>query len=220
MLIIDTDPQSNATKNLYSGQKADITIKDLFHGMDISKVIHESVEAGLDIIPSCKSFSVVEQELSTRLAGEKVLYKALKPIEQNYDVIIIDTQPSIGLIPINALYASDEVIIPVYENYAVDAMNQMVGTVYQVRQELEKEIIIGGILLTMYDPRTNLAKEVLKNLKTKYGSVVFDTMIHRDVNLAKCPEHNQSIFEYAPDSAGAKAYEALTDELLVRWGMV
>jgi chromosome partitioning protein len=220
VLLIDSDPQANASSNLYSGQTADKTIKDLFQGTAISEVISPSVEPGLEIIPSCLAFSTIELELATQLARETFLKRALKPIQDNYDIILIDTQPSVGMIPINALCAADEVIIPIHEAYALDAMSQMVNIILQVKQTLNPELVIGGILLTMYDSRTTLAKEVRERLLNKFGTTVFETTIPRNIRLAECPTHKKSIFEYAPESAGAEAYEALTEEAMKRWGMI
>ena len=220
VLLIDSDPQANASSNLYPELKAGRTIKDLFQGIPITEVISPSVEAGLDIIPSCLAFSTIELELAAQLARETILKRALKPIRDDYDVILIDTQPSVGVIPINALCAANEVIIPVYEAYALDAMSQMLSIILQVKQALNPDLVIGGILLTMYDTRTTLAKEVRDRLLSKFGTIVFETTIPRNIRLAECPTHKKSIFEYAPESAGAAAYQALTEEVMKRWGMV
>jgi len=220
ILLIDSDPQANASSNLYPGLRAEKTIKDLFQGTPITEVILPSVETGLDIIPSCLAFSTIELELAAQLARETVLKRALKPIEGNYDIILIDTQPSVGVIPINALCAADEVIIPVHEAYALDAMSQMVNVILQVKQALNPDLVIGGILLTMYDTRTTLAKEIRERLRNKFGTILFETTIPRNIRLAECPTHKKSIFEYAPESAGATAYQALTEEVMTRWGMI
>jgi len=158
--------------------------------------------------------------LAAQLARETILKRALKPIRDDYDVILIDTQPSVGVIPINALCAANEVIIPVHEAYALDAMSQMLSIILQVKQALNPDLVIGGILLTMYDTRTTLAKEVRDRLLSKFGTIVFETTIPRNIRLAECPTHKKSIFEYAPESAGAAAYQALTEEVMKRWGMV
>lgn len=220
VLLIDSDPQANATSNLLKGQPQ-TTIKNIFQGLDIKAVIYPSIEANLDIIPSCLAFSAIEIELSSRMAREFILKQAIDKIKSNYDVIIIDTQPSVGIIPVNALCAADEVIIPVYEAYALDAMAQMVSIINLIKSpHLNPELIIGGILLTMYDPRTNLAKEVREQLINSFGDLVFNTTIPRNVKLAESPSHNQSIYQYDPDCTGAKAYEAFTEEVMTRWGML
>jgi ATPases involved in chromosome partitioning len=220
VLLIDSDPQANASLNLYPELRVDQTIKDLFQGTSITEIISPSVETGLDIVPSCLAFSTIELELAGQLARETFLKRALKPIEGNYDIILIDTQPSVGVIPINALCAANEVIIPVHEAYALDAMSQMVNVILQVKQTLNPDLTIGGVLLTMYDPRTTLAKEVRERLFNKFGTLLFETTIPRNIRLAECPTHKKSIFEYAPESAGAAAYQALTEEVMTRWGMV
>lgn len=219
VLLIDTDPQANASSNLCSCQP-DKTIKDLFQGTPIQEVIYPSVERGLDIIPSCLAFSTIELELASKLARETVLKRALIPIENDYDIVLIDTQPSVGIIPINALCAANKVIIPVHEAYALDALYQMSSVILQIQQALNADLTIGGILLTRYDPQTNLANEIKAKLLDKFGALVFETTIPKNIKLAECPTHNQSIFEYAPKSTGALAYEALTEEVMKRWGMV
>ena len=219
VLLIDTDPQANATSNLYPEYKPDKTVRDLFQGIPISEIISPSVEAGLDMVPSCLAFSTIELELASQLARETVLKRALEPIKDNYDIILIDTQPSVGLIPINALCTADEVIIPVHEAFALDAMSQMLTIIFQVKKSLNPDLVIGGILLTMFDPRTTLAKEVRQILLDKFGALVFETTIPRNVKLAECPTHKKSIYEYSPDSAGATAYQAFTEEIMKRWGI-
>jgi chromosome partitioning protein len=124
------------------------------------------------------------------------------------------------VIPINALCAANEVIIPVHEAYALDAMSQMVNVILQVKQALNPDLVIGGILLTMYDTRTTLAKEIRERLLDKFGAILFKTTIPRNIRLAECPTHKKSIFEYAPESAGAIAYQTLTEEVMTRWGMI
>lgn len=219
ILLVDTDPQANATSTLHPDSKPDRTVKDLFQGMSIRDIISPSVEAGLDIVPSCLAFSTTELELAAQLARETVLKRSLESIKDDYDIILIDTQPSVGLIPINALCAADEVLIPVHEAFALDAMSQMLSIIIQVKKSLNPDLVIGGILLTMYDPRTSLAKEVRQRLLDKFGTIVFETTIPRNVKLAESPTHKKSIYEYAPDSAGAAAYQALTEEIMRRWGM-
>ena len=220
VLIIDSDPQANATWNMCD-KKSPNTIKDLFQGAPIQEVIYPSVEPGVDIIPSCLAFSSIELEISSMLAREAILKNELEPVKDKYDVILIDTQPSVGVIPINALCAADEVIIPVHNALAVEALGQMVSVLLQIKKlKLNPNLIIGGVLLTMYDPRTNLAKTVKDITLKKFGTVVFDTTIPVNVKLAECPPEKKSIFEHAPESSGARAYEALTKELLARWEMI
>lgn len=220
VLLVDTDPQANATWNLCD-KKTEKTIKDLFQGTKIQEVICPSTEPGVDIIPSCLAFSTIELEISSRLARESILKDALDPILDNYDIIIIDTQPSVGVIPINALCAADEVIIPVHDAFAVEAMNQMVSVLLQIRRsKLNPRLIIGGVLFTKYDPRTNLAKEVKAEILKKFNTVTFETTIPVNIKLAECPPMKKSIFEHAPESTGAIAYKALTEEIMNRWGMV
>lgn len=220
ILLVDEDPQGDTTwaicdKDIHK------TIKDVFQGTPIKEAIYPSVIQNVDILPSCLAFSTVELELASRLARESILKNALEPIQKDYDVIIIDTQPSVGVIPINALCAADEVIIPVHEAFAVEAMNQMVSVLLQIKQYgLNPHLIIGGVLLTMYNPNTNLAREVKSIIHQRFGAFVFNTTIPRNIKLAECPTVKKSIFEHAPESKGAIAYEQLTDEVCKKWGII
>jgi len=219
VLLIDTDHQKNTTDAICN-QRISKTIKDVFQDTPIQEAIYPSVEAGLDIIPSCLALSAIEPELFSACARETILRRALEPIRDGYDVIIIDTQPSISVIPMNTLCVADEVIIPVYEAFAVDAIGQMIDVLTLVKKTgLNPGLRIGGILLTMYDPRTNVAKTVREKLMEKFKTVMFETVIPRNVKLVECTRKKQSIYEYDPDSKGAKAYQAFTEEIMERWGM-
>lgn len=218
-LLIDTDQSANATDAMCD-QKIEKTIKDLFQGTPVKEVIYPSVEPGLDIIPSCPALSTIETELNTEYAREIILKTALEPVKNDYDIIIIDTRPSFGVIPINALCAADEVIIPISGAFSVDALAQMVNIMMLIKnRRLNPNLVLGGILLTMYDPRTNMAKEIRQVIGEQFKSVLFETTIPRNIDLEYCTRKKQSIFQYNNESTGAQAYEALTNELLTMWGM-
>jgi chromosome partitioning protein len=219
VLFVDTDPQGNGTKHLYLDVMPKLTIKDLFEGVEPKEIITPSIENNLDIIPSCLSFATIELDIMSKFARESILRKALSKIESNYDMIIIDTQPSVGIIPVNALCAADQVLIPVYEAYSLDALMQMSYLINEIRKEINPDLEVLGILLTMYDPRTLLAKEIKAKLQDKFGALLFETTIPRNVKLAECPSHKKSIYEYAPESTGALAYKQLTEEILKIWGL-
>lgn len=220
VLLIDSDSQANATTAILK-QKVGRTIKDLFQGADVKEVIYHSDENGLDVVPSCLALAVIEPELMSKYARETILKRALDPIRQDYDFIIIDTQPSVSVFPMNALCAANEVIVPVYEAFAVDAITQMINILTAIRQNgLNPNLMIRGILLTKYDSRTNMSKEIKSRLVDKFGQAVFDTVIPQNVKLIECTRKTQSIYEYAPESAGAIKYREFTEELMKRWGML
>lgn len=226
VLLIDTDQSANATKAMCT-ETIEKNITDLLHRSRDElpwndDVIYPSIEENLDIIPSCSEVSVVELELVSEWGREMMLKNALDSIKDRYDVIIIDTKPSLGVITNNVLCASDEIIIPVYESFSVDAMMDMfdILTVIQKRK-LNPNLRIRGLLLTMYDQKTNMAKDIRHDLvNSSFGSFVFNTTIPRNIDLAYCAKKRKSIFQYNPDSRGAQAYAALTNELMNKWGMV
>jgi len=197
------------------------TLKDLFEGMNVLKVIHHSIEPNVDIIAACKSLVVVEKNLgATRMSPSIVLNKLLIPIADKYDVIIFDTHPSVDLLVSNSMYAAHVVIVPFHEDLAIDAANQMIKTIKQFRTDLDKNLMVGGFLHTKYDPRTTLTSDVETDMKEEYGEAVFNTAIPIDVKLAKCMRNNKSIFQYSEESNGASAYKSFTEEFMKRLGMI
>ena len=219
VLLIDMDPQANATINLLpQDSEPEFTIKDVFHGKKLDQAISPSVVDGLDIVPSLLGFAAIESELMSKIGRELILKKALDDkIKQQYDFIIIDTPPSLGMISISTLCAADEVIIPIHEFYALEGVTQLMSVISQVREDLNPGLKISAVLLTMYDERTNLAKDIKEKVQEVFGDTVLNTTIPRSIKLAEAPSHKQTIFDYASDSTGAKAYTDLSNELMDRW---
>ena len=222
VLVMDVDPQANLTTGLLRDKPmADKTLKGVFQGkVSLSEVIHPTDTQGLELVPSHISLAVVETELLGKIGRETVLKKAItSDIRERYDYIILDAPPSLGLFSINILAAAEEVLIPIQtEFYAMDGVAQLLEVVKLVQDNLNASLKVGAVILTMYDARTKLGSQVKEQVVKAFGELVLSTAIPRNVKLAEAPSYNESIFLYAPDSQGAKAYEKVIMELLRRWG--
>ena len=221
-LLIDFDPQSNST----SGLGVDITKKhsniyDVLSGKaEIENAIKPTSVEWLDIVPTSHNLAGAEIELVTEYSREAVLKKALDKLRGMYKFIIIDCPPSLGLLTVNALNASDSVITPVQcEYYAMQGLAYFMNTVEKIRQALNPKLKVDGGVVTMYDSRINLANQVRGEISKYYGDKLYKTVIPRNVRLAEAPSFGQSIFVYDPSSRGALAYKDLAIEFLSRRGV-
>ena len=218
-LLIDLDPQSNATTGLselfgdLNGNIYDI----MLNGDGAKGVITSTSFSHLDVIASTSDLVGAEIELVGVMAREYQLQKALKKIKKNYDIIIIDCPPSLGLLTINALTASDALVIPIQcEYYALEGLGQLLNTVRLVQRHLNKRLEIVGILMTMYDGRLNLSKQVVKEVNGFFKDKLFKTFIHRNVRLSEAPSFGKPALLYDANSTGAQNYMSLTEEILQR----
>jgi chromosome partitioning protein len=219
VLIVDIDPQANATsclgidKNEVSGGSYEVLI-----GAQpiLSQILHNP-RFKLSLLPSSPALSGAEIELIEVNQRETKLRKVLKPIKQRYDYIFIDCPPSLGLLTVNGLVAAlDGVLIPVQCEYlALEGLGQLTQTINRVKRSLFHDLIIRGVILTMYDGRTNLAADVVQEVKRVFGKQVFNTVIPRSIRLAEAPSYGMPISVFAPDSTGARSYAALAKELLI-----
>lgn len=221
-LLVDFDPQSNAT----CGLGVDITKKhnniyDVMCGKaPIEAAIHQTSVEWLDIVPTSHNLAGAEIELVSELSRESVLKRALDKVRGMYKYIIIDCPPSLGLLTINALTASDSIITPVQcEYYAMQGLAYFVNTVEKMRLALNPGLKLDGGVITMYDARINLANQVKSEIGKYYGQRLYQTVIPRNVRLAEAPSFGQSIFVYDPSSRGALAYKELALEFLSRRGI-
>ena len=216
VLLVDTDFQANATRYVMD-TNPEITIKEVFHGTPVQDAIHQTTETNLWILPSEMDFAAVEIEIISAVARESILKKILKPITSNYDYILIDAPPTLGTIPLNVLTAADEILIPINEPLALDGTAQLIKIIGRVKHNLNPDLTIGTIVLTMQDNRTNVAHFVEESARKKFQNAVANTTIPRNVKLAEAPLQGISIFQYAPESAGAIAYTKLVNELIAKW---
>ncbi len=253
VLVIDMDPQANATTGLgINKNKIDTSIYDLFYMLDEDEPIEENEEvegkeeteadkgsseseeekapeffdkfviktkSGVDLLASENSLSGLEVELVALdpIERTKKLKEIIGRIEKKYDYILIDCPPSLGLLSINALVASDSIIIPIQtEYYALEGVSELMNTFELVKESINPDLYVEGVLLSMFDKRTKLSYEVVEEVKKYFKDRVFMTMIPRNVRLAEAPSHGQSAVEYEPKSQGAMAYISLADELTRR----
>ncbi len=217
VLLVDTDPQGNATSGV-GVNKADVNqciYNVLVEDTPAEDVIVSSNLENLDIIPATIQLAGSEIELVPIISREIRLKSALGEIKDQYDYIIIDCPPSLGLLTINALTASDTVMIPVQcEYYALEGLSQLLNTIRLVQKHLNKELMIEGVLLTMLDARTNLGIQVIEEVKKYFQDKVFETIIPRNVRLGEAPSHGQPIISYDPKSRGAEVYLDLAKEVM------
>ncbi len=218
-LLIDLDPQSNATTGLSDLlEDVDGSIYDiLLKGDGIKDAINKTSFPNLDIIPSTNDLVGAEVELVGIMAREFQLQKALTKIKKKYDIIIIDCPPSLGLLTINALTASNALVIPIQcEYYALEGLGQLLNTVRLVQRHLNKKLEIAGIIMTMYDARLNLSKQVVDEVNGFFKNKLFKTLIHRNVRLSEAPSFGKPALLYDANSTGARNYMSLTEEILQR----
>ncbi|MCC6168343.1 MAG: ParA family protein [Caldilineaceae bacterium] len=220
VLIVDTDPQGNATTSLGIDPRtlAQSLYNVLIDQMPIQKTLTLTDRVGLDLAPSTTDLAGAEVEMARRMARERLLERALRPMLPLYDYILIDEPPSLGLLTVNGLTAATHgVIIPVQCEYlALEGLSLLLDTIQQVREVLNERLKIAGVVLTMYDSRTNLAQQVVQEVRNYFPDEVFRTIIPRNVRLSEAPSYGQTILSYAPASAGALAYQALAQEFLER----
>lgn len=218
ILVLDIDPQGNTTSGLGIEKKAlkkssyNLMIEDDINAEDV--ILKTGVD-NLDIIPANVSLSGAEVELAIIRGREKRLKKALNQVKEKYDFIFIDCPPSLGLLTINSLTAVDSVLIPIQcEFYALEGVAQLMNTIEIVRKNLNEKLYVQGVILSMFDGRTNLSVQVVEEVKKYFREKVYKTVIPRNVRLAEAPSYGLPIIEYDPKSKGAEAYREFADEFL------
>ena len=217
VLLIDLDPQGNATTGLGIDKKnTEKSIYDvIINDMDIKEVIVSTVQENLDICPSSISLAGAEVELVSLFSRESKLKVAIENIKSNYDFIFIDCPPALGLLTINALTGSDTVLVPIQcEFFALEGLSQLMDTVQSVQKYLNKDLKVEGVVMTMFDVRTNLSIEVVDAVRNHFEDKVYGTIIPRNVKLSECPSYGLPIIKYDPRSKGAEAYLNLADEFI------
>jgi chromosome partitioning protein len=217
VLLVDLDPQANATSGMgvsYEELSASI-YEGLIGARGVRGLIHQTAHEGLSILPSSPALAGASVELVNEPARERKLEEALLEIRNDYDYIIIDNPPTLGLLTLNGLVAADSVLIPVQaEYYALDGLRQLLQTIRMVQQSLKPSLKILGALITMFDPRTRLSNEVFNELYRCFPDRLFRSVIPRSVKLSEAPSFGRSILSHDPSSKAARAYERLAREVL------
>lgn len=222
VLLVDLDPQGNASSGLglLRSDEAGVYLP-LVQGEEVADNVRETSMECLQVLPASQALVGAEVELVDQPGRERCLRRALDTVRGAYDWILIDCPPSLGLLTINALVAADRVLVPLQaEYYAMEGLSQLLRTIAAVRQGLNPDLVREGIVVTMYDQRNNLCREVAEQAAELFGREVFETRIPRNVRLGEAPSHGCAIVEYAPKSTGAQAYVALAQELLERHGVL
>lgn len=217
VLLVDLDPQANATSGLgIRREELAKNIYDVLAGQTtLPEILYEGGQKGLHIVPASSALAGAAIELVTLPEREFLVRKALLPIKNNYDYVIIDSPPSLGILTINALCACDKVIIPVQcEYYALEGLSQLLYTIDLVQQNLNPSLDIMGVVLTMRDRKTRLASDVVREVQRNFPGKVFETIVPRNVRLAEAPSFGQPILTYEPLCKGARAYKHLAEEIL------
>ena len=221
VLAIDMDPQGNMTSGLgIDKDEVEKNIYDLMIGQaGVDEVLQKEAIENLDVIPTSIDLSAAEIELIGVDDKEFIIRNAVQPIKDDYDYIIIDCPPSLSLLTVNAMTTADSVLVPIQcEYYALEGLSQLIHTVNLVKERLNPNLEMEGVVFTMYDSRTNLSAQVVENVKSHLNQKVYRTVIPRNIRLAEAPSYGQPINIYDPKSAGAESYLALAEEVIDRKG--
>jgi len=215
-LIVDMDPQANATSGLGASRDGSTVYDALVRGVPVKECLQSGVAIPfLDLVPSTRDLVGAEIELVNAASRETILRSALDPVRDDYDFILVDCPPSLGLLTLNTLTAADSVLIPIQcEFYALEGLSQLLNTVRLVQRALNTNLEIEGVLLTMYDSRLNLSKQVAAEAREYFGERVYETLIPRNVRLAEAPSFGQPILQYDVLSSGAQCYLSLAKEII------
>jgi chromosome partitioning protein len=220
VLLVDADPQANASSSvnviLDNGQPSLYEV--LVGGLPAAEAIQPTERSNLSVLPATAGLAGAEVEMIQLLAREMLLKRALDAIADQYDFIFIDTPPSLGLLTVNALTAASQgVIIPVQCEYlALEGLTQLINTIHLVRDNINADLSVAGVVMTMFDKRTNLSAQVVDEVRQHFPDQIFQTIIPRNVRLSEAPSFGKDILAYAPDSLGGQAYRLLAEEFLTR----
>lgn len=217
VLLVDCDPQGNATRGV-GGDSAEISLYQVLIGKSPAEAaIQETSFSGLNLLPADRELVGIEVEFASMSNWERRLGTVLRTAGQNYEFVIMDCPPSLGVLTVNALTATDKLLVPMQcEYFALEGISELIATVRRIQMHLNKTLSIGGILLTMFDERTNLSRDVAGEVRRHFGELVYRTIVPRNVRIAEAPSFGLPILQYDIKSRGAEAYINLARELLAR----
>jgi chromosome partitioning protein len=217
VLLVDFDSQANLSSGIGIGSAKPGSYELISGSASINEAIRPTAIPDLSVIPAGIDLSGAAVELIEQQDREFYLRNALSPVRNQYDFILIDCPPSLGVLTLNGLVAADAVLIPMQcEYFAMEGLSLLLSTIKRIQKSLNPALSIGGIFFTMYDSRTRLAQEVIKQVSGYFKTLVFSTVIPRNVRVSEAPSHGMSITQYDPQCSGARAYKSLTEEVLIR----
>jgi chromosome partitioning protein len=217
VLLVDCDPQGNATRGLGARAEPPHIYHALVGEVPVSAAIRPSGFPNLDLVPAQRDLVGIEVELVGEAGWEQRLKNVLAEVADRYDTILLDCPPSLGHLTVNGLVAADGVLVPVQcEYFALEGISELLATIQRIQGSLNPRLQIAGILLTMYDDRTNLSKDVAQEIRSHFAGKVYETVVPRNIRLAEAPSHGLPIFQYDIKSRGAEAYLAVAREILRR----
>lgn len=222
VMLIDMDPQGNATSGLgLDKEEIDNSVYELMLGeCNIKECIRKTIIDQLSLMPSDVNLAGAEIELLNVNEKEYILKKAVDSVRKNYDFIIIDCPPSLNMLTINAMTTADTILVPIQcEFYALEGLSQLIYTINLVQERLNENLVIEGVVFTMYDSRTNLSQQVVENVKVNLQTKIYETVIPRNIRLAEAPSHGLPINLYDKKSSGAESYRSLAKEIIERKGL-
>ncbi|MCL5006107.1 MAG: ParA family protein [Acidobacteria bacterium] len=220
-LLIDLDPQANSTLSFLEGGEIQSSIYDVLtdHHMKVTEVVKPTRWANLSLVPSRIALAKLEAQLVGQFDAPFRLKDAITPCREDFDFVVIDTPPALGIITVNAFVAASFLIVPIQASYyALEGTDDLLETLERIRARPNPELQLLGVLITLYDKRTNLARDIHKQVRQVFGSKVFNTVIGKNVRLEESPAYKETIFSFAPDSSGAEEYASLAREVLQRVG--
>jgi len=218
-LLIDLDPQANASIAFYSADELQLTTYDIFaeHPAELAKIVRPTKDANLFVAPARLALARLEQQLAGQFDAPYKLKDALAPVLKEYDYVVLDTPPALGILTVNALVASTHLLVPIQAAYfAIEGTDDLLETYARIRARPNPDLKVLGVVITLFDKRTNISRDTHEQIRATFGNALFKTRISKNVRLEESPAYKETVFTYAPKSSGAEEYKKLAQEVLQR----